>query len=242
MNKNEKNLGSIILFIIVLLVIGVGGYFVINHINNKEENTSTKVEVKSIKKDDSKDFVYFINEQELSKINELKYKDIKINIDTNDASKVETDLNNNMNQIKNNVKKVSEVEIDTTNMNLEDDIYEAEMIDYDIIQTSSYLSINVNDYIYKLGEEATNSKLSYYVFDLSTGKLLSNRDILNKEGKTDLDVRTKIREYVKDDEDVDIDATLNQDYSLSISKNGKVVINTVVKTSTLNYNVSIEMD
>ena len=242
MNKEEKNLGSIILFIIILLIIGVGGYFIISKINNKEDNINEPVEIKSIKKDESKDFVYFINEQVLSEHNELTYKDIVININTEDATKVENNLNNQMASIKNNVTKISETDIDTTNMVLEDDIYEAEMIDYDIVQTSNYLSISVNNYVYRLETEATNSKLEYYVFDLATGKLLSNRDILTKEEKTDLDIRTKIREYISNDEEVDIDATLNQEYSLSISKRGKIIINTVVKTDTLNYNVSIEMD
>lgn len=242
MNRTEKNAGSIILFIIILLSISVGGYFIINKLNNKDEQKEQVVEIKSIKKDDSKDFVYFTNEQILSEKNELKYKDINININSEDATNLEKKLNDRTSEIKNNVTKISETNIDTTDIIMNDDIYEAEMIDYEIVTTTNYLSITVNNYIYKLETEAMNSKLEYYVFDLSTGKILSNRDILNKENKTDQDIRTKIREYVSNDEDVDIDATLNQEYSLSISKSGKIIINTVVKTSSLNYNVNIEMD
>ena len=243
MNRVEKNVGSILLFVIILLGITIGGYFAIKKITEKNDNqnNNTNVEIKSIKKDDSKDFTYFINEEVLSVKKELKYKDIVININSDDASKLEKELNDNMASIKNNVKKISDVDIDTTGMVLDDDIYEAEMIDYVISTSTDYLSITVNDYIYKLETEASNAKLSYYVFDLSTGKLLSNRDILNKEKKTDQDVRSKIRDYVKNDEGVDIDATLNQEYNLSISDNGKVIINTVVKTNSVDYNVSIEM-
>ena len=243
MNRVEKNVGSILLFVIILLGITIGGYFAIKKITEKNDNqnNNTNVEIKSIKKDDSKDFAYFINEEVLSVKKELKYKDIVININSDDASKLEKELNDNMASIKNNVKKISDVDIDTTGMVLDDDIYEAEMIDYVISTSTDYLSITVNDYIYKLETEASNAKLSYYVFDLSTGKLLSNRDILNKEHKTDQDVRSKIRDYVKNDEGVDIDATLNQEYNLSISDNGKVIINTVVKTNSVDYNVSIEM-
>ena len=246
MSNVERNTGSIILFFVILLVIGIGGYFVIKNVTNKHgdnnnNNNNTNVEVKSIKKDDNKDFVYFINEDVLSLPNDLKYKDIVININNDDASKLEKELNDKMASIKNNVTRIKDANVDTTNMVLEDDIYEAEMIDYTIAISSDYLSITVNDYIYRLETEATDAKLSYYVFDLSTGKLLTNRDILNKEGKTDQDIRAKIRDYVKNDEGVDIDATLNQEYSLSISDTGKIIINTVVKTGSVDYSVSIEM-
>ena len=246
MSNVERNTGSIILFFVILLVIGVGGYFVIKNVTNKHgdnnnNNNNTNVEVKSIKKDDNKDFVYFVNEDVLSLPNDLKYKDIVININDDDASKLEKELNDKMASIKNNVTRIKDANVDTTNMVLEDDIYEAEMIDYTIATSSDYLSITVNNYIYRLETEATDAKLSYYVFDLSTGKLLTNRDILNKEGKTDQDIRAKIRDYVKNDEGVDIDATLNQEYSLSISDTGKIIINTVVKTGSVDYSVSIEM-
>ena len=245
MNREERNAGSIILFIVILIAIIIGGYFGIKYITNKNDNdnqnNNSNVEVKSIKKDDSKEFVYFINEEVLSLPNELKYKDIVININTDDASRIEKELNDKMASIKNNVTKIKDANIDTTGMVLEDDIYEAEMIDYTIATSSDYLSISVNNYVYKLETEANNAKLSYYVFDLSTGKLLTNRDILNKESKTDQDIRAKIREYIKDDEGVDIDATLNQEYSLSISSAGKIIINTIVKTGIVDYSVSIEM-
>ena len=245
MNRVERNAGSIILFLVILLVIIVGGFFAIKKIsernNDNQYNNNSNVEVKSIKKDEKKDFVYFINESVLSVKKELKYKDIVININSDDASKIEKELNDKMASIKNNVTKIKDANIDTTGMVLDDDIYEAEMIDYTIATSSDYLSITVNNYIYKLETEATNAKLSYYVFDLSTGKLLSNRDILNKEGKTDQEIRAKIREYIKDDEGVDIDATLNQEYSLSISDSGKLIINTIVKTGIVDYSVSIEM-
>lgn len=243
MNKYERNIGSVVIFIIILLVIGVGGYFLITNLPKKDNNTNNNTnETKSIKKEIDKDYVYFINEEFLNKKYELKYKDIVININSDDATKVEKELNDQMASIKNNVTKVSDVEgLDTTNLDEADDIYEAEMVDYEVVETDKYISITANDYIFKLETEAVNSKLTYYVFDLQSGKLLSNRDILNKEGKTDQEIRSKIREYVSGDENVDIDATLNHEYNLSISKTGKIVINTTVKTNGLDYSVSIEI-
>ena len=239
MNRVEKNAGSIVLFMIILLAITVGGYFAIKKIAEKNNNPGTdnpNVEIKSIKRDDSKDFVYFINEEVLSAADDLKYKDIVININSDDALRVEKELNDKMGSIRTNKTKTREVD-----GKIEAYVDEAEMIDYIVATSTDYLSITANDYIFKVDTEATSIKLTYYVFDLSTGKLLTNRDILNKEGKTDQDVRTKIREYIKDDEGVDIDSTLNQEYSLSVSDSGKIIINTIVKTGTLDYSVSIEM-
>ena len=65
---------------------------------------------------------------------------------------------------------------------------------------------------------------------------------MKNENVTDQEIRSKIRSYINNDADVDIDATLSKEYKLSISKTGKIIINTVVKTSELDYNVSIEMD
>ena len=126
MNKEERNIGSIILFIIILLVIGIGGYFAISKLGNKDDKKEEVVEIKSIKKDDSKDFVYFTNEQILSEKNELEYKDINININSEDATNLEKKLNDRTSEIKNNVTKISEANIDTTDIIMNDDIYEAE--------------------------------------------------------------------------------------------------------------------
>ena len=243
MNKVEKNASSIVIFMIILLVITIGGYFAIKKITDKDnnQNNNNNVEVKSIKKDDSKDFVYFINEEILSVKDELKYKDIVININSDDANRVEKELNDNMASIKTNVTKVTEVDDGTKGKKIEEYVESAEMIDYVTAVSTDYLSITVNEYLFKADTEAINSKLTYYVFDLFTGKLLTNRDILNKENKTDQDIRAKIREYVKNDEGVDIDATLNQEYNLSISDTGKIIINTIVKTNSVDYSVSIEM-
>ena len=244
MNSEEKNLSGIILFIIIILVIGIGGFFLITHKNNnKQENNNT--EEKSIKIDENKSYIYFTNEIILSEHNELVYKDININMNSNDAKELQTTLNNQMNAIKNNVIKIEDANVNIDKSLVEDGIYEAEMIDYIVNESNKYVSLTVHNYIYRaLDDENENStsKFNYYVFDIKTGKLLENKDILVKENITDQEIRSKIRNYLKDDDSVDIDATLNTNYYLTITKNGKIVINTLVKTNNNDYNVSIEMD
>ena len=55
-------------------------------------------------------------------------------------------------------------------------------------------------------------------------------------------IKDKIKEYVKNDKNIDINKTLNNEYYLTYSKNGKVYLNFIVNSDELNYNVSIEMD
>jgi len=241
MNREEKNIGSIIIFIVIILVIAFGGYYLINNKTEEneviEDNQST-----SIKIDDSKDYIYFTNEESLSKHESLNYKDINININSDDAKKLQDELNNQMNEIKNNVIKISDnKELNISSDLLQDDIYEAEMIDYVVTLSDNYLSLEVNNYIYRFGEGAIDSFIKYYVFDLSSGNLLSNRDILSKENISDQQIRSTIREYVSDDESVDIDATLASDYSITVSAENKIIINATIKTSDGEYIVNIEM-
>ena len=241
MNKEEKNFGSILIFVVIIIGIIVGGYFLINKDKNKETSNSVNMQKEvNIKREESKDYIYFTNEKVLSDELELKYKDINININSDDAKKLQDQLNNEMNNIKNNVVKASTKELDIPKEIIIDDIYSADMIDYNYVTTNKYLSLEVNSYLYLVEERASNAKLSYYVFDLENGKLLTNKDILDKEKITDQEIRTKIRKEVGNDETVDIDATLNGEYELSINKNGKIVINTVIIISVGNYTVNIE--
>ena len=233
MNSEERNTGGVIVFVTIVAILLGGGLYLITHKDiYLKPHEETKEEVKSIKIDEDKDYIYYSDIEVLDGENSLEYKTIHINIDNNEAKNIQEELNNNMIAIKDSLKKDEE-----------GNIVSCDMIGYDYNVTSKYISLGVTTFSYLQNEEQlTKSIIKHYVFDLESGKLLTNRDILKKEGITDQDVRVKIREYIKDDVDVDIDATLNSEYTLSISKEGKVIINTVVKTSNMDYNVSIEMD
>lgn len=250
MDKMEKNTSSVIIFILVIIAIGFGGYYFIKNYqkantNNKEYiNTSDKNQI--IKIDESKDYVYFTNEAKIGDSLDVTYKDINFNINNDDLSKLQETLNANMDKIRNSVVKLDltakEECLSAGTCDESDDISSANVIEYNVVETSKYLSLTVSTYLYTLANGNPDKANSYYVIDLSNGKLLSNNDILKKEDVTDQEVRTKIRSYLANDTDVDIDAVLNNPYYLTIAKDGKVVINFVVKTSSINYNVSIEME
>lgn len=234
MNREDTNMPSIIVFVTIIAVLLGGGFYLITHkdiyLKDKEE---VKVEEKkSIKILEDSDYIYYSNLETIDEHNSLEYKTININIDSVDAKELQETLNNNMSAIRDSL-------IRDENGN----VVSCDMISYDYNVTSKYVSLNVTTFSYLQNEEQlTKSIVNHYVFDIETGKILNTRDILKKENLTDQEIRVKIREYIKDDAEVDIDATLNSEYSLSISKDEKVVINTVVKNANMDYNVSIEMD
>ncbi len=234
MNREETNMPSIIVFVTIIAILLGGGFYLITHkdiyLKDKEE---VKVEEKkSIKVLEDSDYIYYSNLETIDEHNSLEYKTININIDSVDAKDLQETLNNNMSAIRESLVRDEE-----------GNVVSCDMISYDYNVTSKYISLNVTTFSYLQNEEQlTKSIVNHYVCDIETGKILNTRDILKKENLTDQEIRVKIREYVKDDAEVDIDATLNSEYSLSISKDEKVVINTVVKNANMDYNVSIEMD
>ena len=234
MNREDSNTPSIIVFVTIIAILLGGGFYLITHkdIYLKDREEVKVEEKKSIKILEDSDYIYYSNLETIDEHNSLEYKTININIDSVDAKELQETLNNNMSTIRDSL-------IRDENGN----VVSCDMISYDYNVTSKYVSLNVTTFSYLQNEEQlTKSIVNHYVFDIETGKILNTRDILKKENLTDQEIRVKIRDYIKDDAEVDIDATLNSEYSLSISKDEKVVINTVVKNANMDYNVSIEMD
>lgn len=246
---NDKNIKTIIAFIIVLIIIIVGGFFIVS--NNKKNKSnidySKASDTKRVpKKEIDKEYIYYKNEVELSEELQLKFKDVVINIDSTDATNLEQELNNKMDTVRSSLKKQSELnykeedtEEETGN---DDDIYSVDMIDYEAVESNKYISLTVSEYSYNVVNGISDKKYSYYVFDLTSGNIMQTKDIMKKEDITDQEIRKKIRDYINNDESVDIDLTLNNPYYLTIAKNGTVILNIIVNSNNINYNVSIEMD
>jgi flagellar basal body-associated protein FliL len=243
MDNKEKNVSSIIAFALVVLIIAFGGYYLVTKYHYSKSDSKEYVNESThedIRIDPNKDYIYFNNETVVSENLNIVYKDITININNDDAKKIETNLNNNMTNVRNSVVKIDldkKGEYET-----EDDVYSANVIEYNVFKSSKYLSLIASKYSYTVLNGNSVKDNEYYVFDLSNGSILNNNDIMKKENVTDQAIRSKIRGYISNDTEADIDATLNNPYYLTIANNGNVVINFVVKTNSLNYNVSIEMD
>lgn|SRR5574344_106482 len=242
MDRVEKNKTAIFFFILILLGISFGGYYLVKNSKNHQSESKEYVKqetVNNIKKDDSKEYVYYSNKDIISEDLDIIYEDINININSDDANNLMTKLNQNMALAKESIKYADDIENSNEKSH---SLFSADVINYQCIETSKYLSIIVSSYSYLVSNETVDTNFNYYVFDLATGKLLTNHDILEKENISDQDIRTKIRNYISNDDGVDIDATLNRDYYLTIAKNGKIAINFIVNSNGINYNVSIEMD
>lgn len=244
MDKIEKNYSSFIIFILVIVIICVGGYYLIKYQNNNHDdkvfnNNQSDTEVKI---DDSKDYIYFTNEEKISDSFSVTYKDININLNNNDAIKLQDELNDKMSKAKESIVKKNETDEATDSDDVHDDIYSANIIEYKVYETSKFLSLIVSSYTYNANNVNSDPSNLYYVFDLTNGNIADNNSILKEYNITDQEVRTKIRDYLNTVEESDIDEVLNEPYYLVVADNGKVMINFVVKTTSFNYNESIEMD
>lgn len=236
-NRNEQGLVTFIGFIILVIVLGVLGYLLINRPQEEVKETEEEKVYKRI--DDSKDFVYYTNEEVLSEEGNLVYKDIVINLDSDNARTVENKLNKDMQSIRGLYTKISD-DVDKNSIIYNyDDIYEAKMIDYNVYSSDNYLTINVVSYNFNANLGVVDEQLSYYVFDKYSGRELNNQDIMKNESLMTDKIRAVIYDYIKDIDNVDIDVTMNNEYKLTYNEFGKVVVNIIVKLGDLTYNDSI---
>lgn len=232
---------NFIVFIIVIVLLVLGGNYLISHkdVLKKSEDTSIKYN----KKDDSKEFVYYDNYETISDVIGLYYKDIHINLNTEAALKTQNELNTKMAAIKGQIKYISKQDLnpDTELLYTDDDIYSAQVINYSVDESDNYLTITVDSYLYSAVDGTDDESLSFYTFNKVTGDLLSNKDILEQNKLSNEDVIKRVNEYaVKNN--VSYEEIINQDYQLTINKKGQVVINFVVKMDNINYNDSIEIN
>ena len=243
MHRESK--AGIITFFVIIIAIAITGFVLVKLKPFAKPNGSeifTKLEdKKDIKIDDNKDYVYFTNEKVISEDLKLAYKDINININTDKAKEIEANLNKKTSEIRDSVVYLTEEE-KKANTESRDNLKSADILMYDIKESSSYLSITASSYKYTMENGNTLADNSYYVFDLGNGNLLNNNDILRKEKITDADVRQRVRSYLDSDPKADIDTTLNEAYTLTISSTGKVVINILVQSENGNYIANIEME
>ncbi|MBQ8659378.1 MAG: lipoprotein [Bacilli bacterium] len=188
----------IILFCLLLLVTGCN-----KKVENKEEDNSNQVEVIFPEKiDKSKDYVYFNDYKEyyLSDGSIYKLQIPIINYSGESASNVNLEIKTFINNsIKNNI--VNNNVLSTGNV-----------IKYSYYESDKYFTLIVN-YTYMVDSVFGESKDYVYVFNLDSGKLLNNDEILELSGNDNLDVllRNKI---ISEDIEFTIMTIKNNGYSL----------------------------
>lgn len=229
---------TFLIFILVIIGLIVLGYFLI-----KKPDISEKIldDTETLEIDKTKNIVYYDNVDVISSEAQLEYKDIHINLNSDDARELETKLNNNMNKIRGKYTKLE----DNSNqeiINEADGIAQAQIIDYNTFNSTNYVTIEVNEYEFLASAMTFDNKLTYYCLDKRSGKLLTNQIIMKQENLSADTIRSKIYDHIKDNDEIDIDVTMNNPYTLYYNEYGKVKANIIVKIGDINYNDNVEIN
>ncbi len=188
-----------IILILVLLVVGLGGYVVYDKVLEKDDK-ETKDEVKKdnkkdIKLNENKDYVY-----DAVYNTDSKYDDFEmpyININSQDA----TNVNNELKKLYNSyIDDYDKCLIESSNCQMELD-YEG----YD--NNKNVISVVI--------EYSNNNDTTYliYNFDKKTGNLVSNEDLLKNVNLTMSEVKTKVINDIKTYDTIDKEAFENIKYT-----------------------------
>lgn len=253
MEENFKNKLGVWTFTIIVLSLAIGGYFftqyILNDFKENEKNDQTEEEI-NYKVDKTKDYIYYKNEEVISEGAEIYYKDVVINLSTQQTL---TEALEKENQIyKNNIKYISDINLisgDIINYN-NDNLYALNFREYKTYEFDKYVSLVINDYYYSCFDLITFDKTKSYIFDTETGKVFENREILNLFNTNMELIKEKIREHlnnkqtiVEEVELIKIDETLDNfnEYALYINEYGRLYISYLVKTTQVDYNEIMEV-
>lgn len=252
---NTKNKIGVIFLIIVLLLFIVGGYFFMEYMLKTPDKTKSArkdQEITDIRINKKKDYIYFENTTEI--INDIFKQDVIFNI---------KGLENYNNTLHNELEELSKNEVKVTNEEIpegitcENDLYSFTYRDYDLIEYGDYKSLIIKYYDYNCVNSSIPKNVKSYVIDIKNGNIISNDELLKKYNVSEENIIEQVKKRLEDtqilDEEVqiiDIDGTLNEvksgtygiNKALSVSKNGKLMINFIVKSNKINYNDSIELN
>ncbi len=250
--EDTKNKIGVILLVIILLLFSVGGFFFMNYMVNETDKPHDKKNSENeseVRIDTTKDFIYFENSEEL--IHEVFKEDVVINFLGFES--INQTLHQELETLSAN--KVLAADAGVT---CDEDVYTVSYREYEYNQFGNYISLNIINYDYNCEKGSIPTSMKSYVIDKNTGKQIDNETLLKTFDVTEskiLDLVKKRLDFSQTlDEDesqvIDVDGTVNSfndgkynvNKSLSISKNGKLTINYIVKSNKINYNDSIEID
>lgn len=246
--RRGKIYGALFAFFIVLLI--VGGYKATKKLTENEPKKETKTEEKEekidLRIDKEKDVIYFENEEVMSEKQEIVYQNAIINLNSDDALSITSNLNNKMSELKKTIKIISGQELDEEELDeiiyKEDDIYSATYEIYTRYFYRNYASLLVDEYDFDCKVGSTYKISTAYVFNTKTGKLLSKKEILNEYKKDIEDIKLTIKEKLESkEEEIDVTETLKlldneENYALYVNKSGYLCISYLVKTAEKSYN------
>lgn len=259
MEDSRSNIVGSIFFFLIIIILGVGGYFLTIHLT-KDTNKKTDEHVENIVLDEHKinkeqDYIYFANEKFISMEPDITYKDVTINLDT--AETINQTLKKELDEIRKSVKYISDNELDPNKTIMYDgeNIYSAEERNYETYNYKEYISLIVKDYEFNCYDGSLLKNLKSYVFDTKTGKLKLNNELF-EEYDIDLSklkslAREKLNNSQTTDEENGLELILIEDtisnlndnnYALYIDNYGDLYASFIVKTTQVDYNETIKLN
>ena len=232
----EKNYLSVTIFVLIIFILLLGGNYLIK--NRDKAETSKLVDTR---KDKTEEYVYFSDSNTVSEDLDLVYNTIHINIDSQDAKRLEEELNAEMTKAYNSIKKTSAVSFDKKDIVYElddnNDIYEADYLKYDVLDNDNYLTIGVIKGHVNITSDIDNNTLKYYTFNKKYGHIMSVEEIKNVGKIKDSDIENTKKTYLEDKEDTKINS-----YELYIDKYGNVRMNMLVNSGNITYNDTVKIN
>ena len=249
MDQIDKSRTAIIVFIAIIILIAVGGYLLVTSDKESESNKKTE-NYDKIKVDKNQDFVYYTDKERGSSELKIIYQKININVNSEDAKRISSEINSKVDSLKNSITKISETEIpeDKELLYNVDDIYSADLQEYNYYQYKNYLIIKVDNYTYDCFGTFGAHDIKYYILNLKKGQELSASQLKEIYNVDDEKIKNKIDNHIYEinketnNNVINVSETIaNADnkYVLYISQNGDLMANIVVITNEINYNEDI---
>ncbi len=239
-----KNKAAFIMFVVILLIFIVGGYFGMNYFINMEDSENdieqNIVESVDYRIDKTKDYIYLTDTDII--VSGMNITFAKININLSSAKDLEERINNEVNSFSSTVVKSDTVEIpeETVTFPNPEGVYSVSYKDYEIIEFDSYITLIDKNFDYNIINYSTATGLEVNIFDKNTGNLVNESEILNLKGNTLENVKEAVKSKLNtlniDGAGINIDETINNfDYGVYLNKIGDLEVIYLVKSTNQNY-------
>ena len=236
----EKNGWKFIVFAIIVLIIIVGGFFLMQKSFPKENTTKvankTSKKAKDIRIDKNKDYIYFENSETIAHDLDIEYKDVIFNFKNYES--IQKQLNDEAKEYKDAL--VIDEELEEADF---DNVVKATYKTYEYYLYDNYISLVVNYYHFDREDLISYLDSDTYVFDKETGNRYTEDELLAKFNLTKEDVINKNTNHITDqnlltDEELDADASIEaiDDYAIFVDRSGRLSISIVVKNDQKDYN------
>ena len=254
---NTKNTVGLIFFIIIILLFTVGGYFfmryMLNDFENKSNGEEAITEIKEIRIDATKDYIYYENATDLLHEEHIEKRDVVINIKGFES--INETLREELASYDSEQVTLDEVTLsDGVTCTNEANLYSFPYREYEDTVFGDYISLVINDFTYNCVNGSEIENIKGYIINKENGNVYTNEELLTIFEVTDEEIRTLVEKRLHDTqvldgdtEVIDVDGTINNvvngEYgvtkTLSISKTGELELNFIVISNRINYNDTI---